>query len=64
MNYLNNNLDTVKVLEQSKFPSKVQTKDKVSRDLTDTIKRLNLHDGAVVSFHHHLRNGDRVLNIV
>jgi citrate lyase subunit alpha / citrate CoA-transferase len=64
MNYLNNDLKEVKVLEKSEFPSKANPKDKVSNDLAETIKKLNLKDGSVVSFHHHLRNGDKVLNTV
>ena len=28
------------------------------------LKKLNLHDGMTLSFHHHLRNGDEVLNMV
>lgn len=64
MNYLNNDLKEVKVLEKSEFPSKANPKDKVSNNLAETIKNLDLKDGSVVSFHHHLRNGDKVLNTV
>ena len=35
--------------------------EKVVPDLDDAIMRLDLRDGAVLSFHHHLRNGDAVL---
>lgn len=38
--------------------------NKLRDNLTDVIKELNLKDGAVISFHHHLRNGDDVLNRV
>ncbi len=33
-------------------------------DLDAVLDRLNLHDGMTVSFHHHLRNGDYVLDLV
>lgn len=65
MTYLNNtDLKTVKLLEKSEFPSKSKAKDKVINSLEQLIKDLNLKDNAVVSFHHHLRNGDYVLNAV
>ena len=65
MNYLNNtDLKTVKVLNQSEFPSKVQNKDKISRDLASLLKELGIKDNMTISFHHHLRNGDRVLTTV
>lgn len=64
MNYLNKDLKEVKVLDKSEFPSKVTPKDKVTKNLSELLKELDLKDGAVVSFHHHLRNGDKVLNTV
>ena len=33
-------------------------------DLEEAIKRCELKDGMTVSFHHHLRNGDYVINLV
>ncbi len=62
MNYLNKDLKSLKVLKQSEFPSKAPKKEKKVKDLEDLLNILSLKDGAVVSFHHHLRNGDRVLN--
>lgn len=63
MNYLiNEDLKTVEVLNQSEFPSKSKAKDKLINDISIILK--DLKDGAVVSFHHHLRNGDYVLNFV
>lgn len=41
-----------------------QRKTKLLADLDAAVDACGLHDGAVVSFHHHLRNGDRVLNAV
>ena len=38
--------------------------DKVLPDLDAAIRACELRDGAVISFHHHLRNGDGVLNLV
>ena len=38
--------------------------DKYSEDLDKLLQELNLHDGMTFSFHHHLRNGDFVLNMV
>jgi len=37
---------------------------KVLRDLEEALDRVNLKDGMTISFHHHLRNGDYVLNMV
>ena len=34
---------------------------KVSPDLDTTLAKLGLRDGATLSFHHHLRNGDAVM---
>lgn len=38
--------------------------DKVLPDLNSAIRACDLRDGATISFHHHLRNGDGVLNLV
>ena len=37
---------------------------KLLRDLDAALAAVELRDGAVISFHHHLRNGDDVLNLV
>ena len=37
---------------------------KVASSLREAIERAGLRDGMTVSFHHHLRNGDYVLNMV
>ena len=37
---------------------------KLFNSLSDVIDKLNIQDGMTLSFHHHLRNGDHVLNMV
>ena len=37
---------------------------KMIQNLGDAIKASGLKDGMTISFHHHLRNGDFVLNMV
>lgn len=39
-------------------------RNKVREDLSSLMSELNLKDGMTISFHHHLRNGDYVLNLV
>lgn len=39
-------------------------KTKLAASLSEAIERVGLVDGMTVSFHHHLRNGDRVVNLV
>jgi len=39
-------------------------KPEFSSDLDSVLERLELHDNMTVSFHHHLRNGDFVLDMV
>lgn len=38
--------------------------DKVLESIKDAIEKCGLKDGMTISFHHHLRNGDKVLNLV
>ena len=38
--------------------------NKLYTDLTEAVKAVGLKDGMSISFHHHLRNGDYVLNMV
>jgi len=42
------------------FPGKVKLAD----SLRDAIEKAGLKDGMTISFHHHLRNGDRTVNLV
>ncbi len=38
--------------------------DKILRSIPDAIRASGLQSGMVISFHHHLRNGDQVVNAV
>lgn len=42
----------------------ITKKDKLFSKLSEVLKLLELKEGAVVSFHHHLRNGDEVMSMV
>lgn len=65
MSYLNNiDLNSIKVLESSQYPKKIQRKSKVTEDIEVLFNNLNIKGGDVLSFHHHLRNGDKVLNLI
>jgi citrate lyase subunit alpha / citrate CoA-transferase len=61
-----NPFNGVHPLEPQFFPvTKHNTNtDKLHSNLSDVLNLLDLKDGAVVSFHHHLRNGDDVMNRV
>ncbi len=41
-----------------------QSGDKYRKNLNVLLDELDIHDGMTLSFHHHLRNGDYVLNMV
>ena len=45
-------------------PSGANYTDKVTKGLEDTLDRMKLFDGMAISFHHHLRNGDYLVNLV
>jgi len=47
-----------------KFKNILPGDDKLHRGLDTLMDKLPLKDGMVLSFHHHLRNGDYVLNMV
>ncbi len=47
-----------------KFRNTLPGDEKLHEDLEELLDKLPLRDGMVVSFHHHLRNGDYVLNMV
>lgn len=47
--------------KEYKFEKSVQMEE---IDFDSLFKKIDFHDGMTVSFHHHLRNGDYVLNIV
>jgi citrate lyase subunit alpha/citrate CoA-transferase len=42
----------------------VTNENKYRENLSELVKELNIKDGDALSFHHHLRNGDHVLNMV
>jgi len=46
------------------IPSGSQYQQKLTKNLDDALDKLNLFDGMVISFHHHLRNGDYLINRV
>lgn len=62
LSYLNN-LNCDKALENY-YPDKSKKDNKWVKNFDELFEKLNLKDGCSVSFHHHLRNGDYVANIV
>ncbi|TFH02769.1 MAG: citrate lyase subunit alpha [Calditrichales bacterium] len=46
------------------IPSGSRYKNKVMTDLDATLDRINLFNGMTISFHHHLRNGDILINTI
>lgn len=54
------------VLENPQFVKEVTTsnKDKLINSLSDVFDKLEIKDNMTLSFHHHLRNGDYILNMV
>ncbi len=61
MTYFNTRLEDVKLLNKEDYPKKGHKETKMRQDLDALIKELDIKDGSSISFHHHLRNGDRVL---
>ncbi|MGE3063661.1 MAG: citrate lyase subunit alpha [bacterium] len=51
-----------------KFASKLSVSkpadDKLCKNLREALERAHVRDGATISFHHHLREGDAVVNMV
>ena len=60
--YLSNTDGVIK--KDFKFKTVTAQDSKLHTDLNELMNKLPLKDGMVVSFHHHLRNGDFVLNMV
>ena len=50
--------------EYEGFDKKAWRRNKVLESLREAIERVGLSDGDTISFHHHLRNGDAVVNMV
>lgn len=58
------NSNTVKGKTTVKSSYVVPGEDKVLASVDEVLNKVQLKDGMTVSFHHHLRNGDYVLNMV
>ena len=54
----------IKTRKAVKLTSVNPTDRKVLDNLEQVFDKLNIKDGMTISFHHHLRNGDHVLNMV
>lgn len=61
MTYFNEKIEDIEMLSKEQYPQKGQKRSKIRDDLPKLIRELGIKDGDSVSFHHHLRNGDRVL---
>lgn len=46
------------------WKTKAPTQDKLADNIRQAVERSGLKDGMTVSFHHHLRNGDAVLQMI
>lgn len=56
--------DDIKILDKKDYPKKEAKPSKVYESIKDLFDKLDLKDGITVSLHHHLRNGDAVLNMM
>lgn len=56
--------DDIKILDKKDYPKKESKPSKVYESIKDLFDKLDLKDGITVSSHHHLRNGDAVLNMM
>jgi len=54
----------IKTRKAVKLTSVNPSDGKVLDNLEQVFDKLNIKDGMTISFHHHLRNGDHVLNMV
>ncbi len=48
----------------STFNARMRASDKILPSLREAIARTGLRDGMTISFHHHFRNGDYIVNMV
>ena len=46
------------------FQERCRNRNKVMPSLEEAIRKTGLQDGMTISFHHHFRNGDHILNMV
>ncbi len=53
-----------KVKDPHTFRQRTRDHNKVVPSLEEAIRRTGLKDGMTISFHHHFRNGDHILNMV
>lgn len=56
--------DDIKILDKEDYPKKEAKPSKVYESIKYLFDKLDLKDGITVSSHHHLRNGDAVLNMM
>lgn len=56
--------DDIKILDKKDYPKKEARPSKVYESIKDLFDKLDLKNGITVSSHHHLRNGDAVLNMM
>lgn len=56
--------DDIKILDKKDYPKKEAKPSKVYESIKDLFDKLDLKDGITFSSHHHLRNGDAVLNMM
>ncbi len=54
----------VQVQQTQTFQERMRTKNKMLPSIEDAIIKTGLKDGMTISFHHHFRNGDYILNMV
>lgn len=59
MDLLNKNMSA-----EFKPVNKLEKENKMVQNISELFDKLEIKDGATLSFHHHLRNGDFVLNMV
>ncbi|GAA0181037.1 citrate lyase subunit alpha [Clostridium sediminicola] len=57
------NLD-VKEKKSVKIMSAIPGESKIIESIDEVLEKIGIQDGMCISFHHHLRNGDYVLNMV
>lgn len=46
------------------IPRSADFKNKVLKNIDEALDRINLKNGMTISFHHHLRNGDYIINMI
>ena len=54
----------IKIKKEVKVNSVTPNEEKVLNSIEEVLDKVELQDGMTISFHHHLRNGDYVLNLV